>query len=124
VLLGELVPLALLAVLVTWPIVYGLANFLEDFLRLLDPPGLFEKQGITGARFLARVVRDQRGIFIERSICLPLLFEAPRVEQMAVRRGVTRIGLTQSFQRDLSFVRVASANNARASPSIRAGSVA
>ena len=97
-LLGELVPLALLAVLVTWPIVYGLANFLEDFLRLLDPPGLFEKQGITGTHLLPRVVRDKRGIFIECSISLPLLLQAPRIEQMAIGRGVTRIGLPQPFQ--------------------------
>ena len=122
-LLGELVPLALLAVLVARPIVYGLANFFEDFLRLLDPPGLFEQQSITGACFLARVI-SECCIFIKCSIRLPLQLEAPCIEQMAVRRGVTRIGLTQSFQRDLSFVRVASANNARASPSIRAGSVA
>ena len=103
---GELVPLALFAVLVARPIVNRLANFLEDFLRLLDPPGPFEKQGITGARFLARVLRDQRGVFIKRSIRLPLLFEALRIEQMAIGRGVTRIGLPQPFQRDLSFVRV------------------
>jgi len=82
--LGELVPLALLAVLVTRPIVYGLANFLEDFLRLVDPPGFFEQQRIPGTPFLARVVRDQRGIFIKRSIRLPLLLKAPRLKEMAI----------------------------------------
>ena len=96
--LCKLVPLVLLAVLVTRPVVYGLANFLEDFLRLLDPPGLFEKQGITGTHLLPRVVRDKRGIFIECSISLPLLLQAPRIEQMAIGRGVTRIGLPQPFQ--------------------------
>src|SRR6516162_9948487 len=68
--LGELVPFALLAVLVARPVVYGLTNFFEDFLRLLDPPGLFQQQGITGACFLARVI-SQRGIFIKCRIRIP-----------------------------------------------------
>jgi len=104
--LGEVVPLTLLAVLVTRPIVDRLANFFEDFLRLVDPPGFFEQQGVTGARFLACVIRDQSGIFIQRSVHLPLLRKAPRVKQVAIGRGVTRIGLAKSFERDLSFVRV------------------
>src|SRR5215469_1961442 len=120
VLLGEVVPLALLAVLMARPIVYRLADFFEDFLCLLDPSGFFEQQGITGTGFLTRVV-SQRGIFIKRSIGLPLQLEATCIEQMTVGRGVTRIGFAQSFQRELGFVCVAERKQRAGQPQHQCG---
>ena len=96
---GNVVPLALLAVLVARPQFDGLADLLEQAARLVAAADPLEQQRVAAARLLPRIGTDHRCIFRERRLDLARLFEAPRMQQLRIGRDVAGIGLAQRIQR-------------------------